>query len=585
MKGNSMRQPVSVFFIIIIFLLLMLSEKQYPQHSVYADDKKTISEDTHSYFIRPLPEPMGFATIGSGITGGAGGTEVTVTNAHDLFRYATRSEPYIINVADTIEIIRGIGNFAERNGAYYIASNTTIRGVGPNATILYGAFRLSGIQNVIIQNLTFDGTYNPEIHDYKHQLGIGERGPANDAIEITGGSENIWVTQNTFKRYSDECLSINNAASNVTLSWNRFDDLITGEQGMMILIGSGDGQTQDIGRLNTTLHHNYMASRSRHPRTRFGKFHIFNNYYHNIPTNGYGIASTMDAQILVEGNYFENVNNAWHIGFGSSAEGYLVERDNIFMNTVVPVTRGQLGQEVFIPTDYYEYTSDNAEDIPSLVLKNMGAGNWDYTSGDFPVPGAVHSPVRPKWGAKEPLQPVFIWNTAFLAEGYRFELETVDGVMLLDTTVTDTVFAYPGILEDGESYYWRVKPFNQSGGSMWMERYMFSTSTTSSIDENGHGGLPPDYMLENNYPNPFNPDTIIRYAVPEQARVNLRVYDLAGREISVLVDDEIPAGYYTITFNGTGLSSGMYIYRLIAQPRDRPEEEKFINTHTMTFLR
>jgi pectate lyase len=469
-----MRQPVKIFFIMMICMPLVLLNKQSLGQSVFAEGNETSPDRSNSYFIRPLPDPMGFATVGDGITGGEGGTEVTVTNAQDLLRYATRSEPYIINVVDTIEIIRGIGNYAERNGAYYIASNTTIRGVGPNATILYGAFRLSGIQNVIIQNLTFDGTYDPTIHDYKHQLEIGERGPANDAIEITNGSENIWVTQNTFKRYSDECLSINNAASNVTLAWNRFDDFITGKEGMMILIGSGDGQTQDIGRLNTTLHHNYMASRTRHPRTRFGKFHIFNNYYHNIPSNGYGIASTMDAQIVVEGNYFENVNNPWHIGYGSSREGYLVESENIFKNTAVPGTKGELGQEVFIPSDYYMYTLDDTEDIPEIVLEGVGAGNWHYGDGIIPVPSSIYKPVSPTWGSKESLRPVFRWESAYLADGYQFNLENVDGVVLHDTTVADTVFTYPGELKHGNSYFWRVRALNTSGASPWMEKYLFS---------------------------------------------------------------------------------------------------------------
>jgi|GEM_PF-3539530 len=536
-----------------------------------------------AYTVRPLPQMMGFATVGDGITGGEGGDEVTVNNAEDFLRFATSDKPYIINVADTLEIIRGIGNYAERNGAYYIASNKTIRGVGPNATILYGALRMAGVQNIIIQNLTFDGTYDPDIHDYKHQLEVGERGPANDAVMITGGSENILVTQCTFKRYSDECLSINNAATNVTLSWNRFDDLITGQQGMMILIGSGDGQTQDIGRLNTTLHHNYMASRSRHPRTRFGKFHIFNNYYHNITS--YGIASTMDAQILVENNYFENVNNPWHIGFGSSGEGYLVEQNNIFVNTVVPDTKGELGEEVFIPAEYYDFTLDDPKEVPDIVMANVGAGNWHYKEGVRAVPGPVVRPVSPKWGATESLQPVFKWAKSFLADGYEFNLEETDGTVVFDTTVTDTVFTYPGELEDGKNYFWRVRASNASGSSPWMEKYLFSVSKPTSMNKEYDSALPSEYMLYNNYPNPFNPDTTIRYALPESSQVDLRVYDVVGREIAELVNNEQSAGFYTVTFSGINLSSGIYLIRFIADPHSGSEMEKYVQKEKMILVR
>jgi pectate lyase len=551
----------------------------------YADSaiEHTTFEDR--YTIRPLPEPMGFATIGNGITGGQGGHEVTVTNAYDLFRYATRQEPYIINVVDTIEVIRGIGNFAERNGAYYIASNKTIRGVGTDATILYGAFRLSGVSNVIIQNLTFDGTFDPAIHDYKHVLTIGERGPANDAIEITNGSEYIWVTQNTFKRYSDECLSINNASSNVTLSWNRFDDPITGQQGMMILIGSGDGQTHDAGRLNTTLHHNYMASRSRHPRTRFGKFHIFNNYYHNIPTNGYGIASTMDAQILVEGNYFENVNNPWHIGYGTSEEGYLIQQENIFINTTVPGTKGQLGEEVFIPSDYYEYELDDPADVPAMVMAGVGAGNWDYANGTLVNPEPVRRPIQPRWGTSQPLQPIFIWERTFLADEYQFILENTDGLVLFDTTVTDTTLTYPGELEDGNSYFWSVRAKNRGGASIWMEKYMFAVSTLSSVGDREHGSVPTHFMLEQNYPNPFNPDTTIRYRLPYDSHVDLRIYDVTGREIQVIVNDRLAAGYHSVDFRPQSLSSGLYIYRISATAPDGSIEKRFVDRRTMTYIK
>jgi hypothetical protein len=75
--------------------------------------------------------------------------------------------------------------------------------------------------------------------------------------------------------------------------------------------------------------------------------------------------------------------------------------------------------------------------------------------------------------------------------------------------------------------------------------------------------------LSQNYPNPFNPSTTIEYAIPEggnQGRggsdVHLVVYDVLGRETSVLVDERKEPGVYRVTFNAAGLPSGVYIYRL-----------------------
>ncbi len=76
--------------------------------------------------------------------------------------------------------------------------------------------------------------------------------------------------------------------------------------------------------------------------------------------------------------------------------------------------------------------------------------------------------------------------------------------------------------------------------------------------------LPGKYRLEQNYPNPFNPVTIIRYQLSMDNDVSLKVYDLLGREVAVLVSEKKPAGSYAVTFDAAGLSSGIYMYRLTA---------------------
>lgn len=70
------------------------------------------------------------------------------------------------------------------------------------------------------------------------------------------------------------------------------------------------------------------------------------------------------------------------------------------------------------------------------------------------------------------------------------------------------------------------------------------------------------FNLEQNYPNPFNPSTEIKYSINENALVQLVVYDILGREVSVLVSEQKTPGYYTVQFDASDLPSGMYIYRL-----------------------
>ncbi len=73
-----------------------------------------------------------------------------------------------------------------------------------------------------------------------------------------------------------------------------------------------------------------------------------------------------------------------------------------------------------------------------------------------------------------------------------------------------------------------------------------------------------DFSLFQNYPNPFNPSTKIKFVIPKSSFVNLKVYDVLGREIVTLVNEEKSAGEYEIEFDATGLPSGVYIYKLQA---------------------
>ncbi len=73
-----------------------------------------------------------------------------------------------------------------------------------------------------------------------------------------------------------------------------------------------------------------------------------------------------------------------------------------------------------------------------------------------------------------------------------------------------------------------------------------------------------EYALEQNYPNPFNPVTTIRYQIPKAGRVTLKVYDILGKEIATLVNEEKETGRYTANFDASKLSSGVYLYELVA---------------------
>ncbi|MDP3829944.1 MAG: T9SS type A sorting domain-containing protein [Ignavibacteriaceae bacterium] len=73
---------------------------------------------------------------------------------------------------------------------------------------------------------------------------------------------------------------------------------------------------------------------------------------------------------------------------------------------------------------------------------------------------------------------------------------------------------------------------------------------------------PETYALYQNYPNPFNPATVIKYQIPQDGIVSLKVYDILGKEVRILVSEHKSKGRYEVNFNASNLASGIYIYQL-----------------------
>ncbi len=109
-------------------------------------------------------------------------------------------------------------------------------------------------------------------------------------------------------------------------------------------------------------------------------------------------------------------------------------------------------------------------------------------------------------------------------------------------------------------YNYRLKQIDYNGNFEF-----FALSNSVEI------GIPQKYFLSQNYPNPFNPTTKIDYQIPKDSRVKIIVYDVTGKEVIKLFDDNQKAGYYTIQMDATNLSSGNYFYRMITTESDGKE--------------
>jgi len=92
-----------------------------------------------------------------------------------------------------------------------------------------------------------------------------------------------------------------------------------------------------------------------------------------------------------------------------------------------------------------------------------------------------------------------------------------------------------------------------------------STSVSISVTDVGENhSNPTGYRLYDNYPNPFNPTTTIRYSLPEAAFTSIKIYDVVGNEVAVAVNEMKTAGTHQVTYNATSFSSGVYYYTIQA---------------------
>ena len=184
---------------------------------------------------------------------------------------------------------------------------------------------------------------------------------------------------------------------------------------------------------------------------------------------------------------------------------------------------------------------------------------WSFVTG-FPAAPLLASPVQGTTNVPVPV--TFIWSTALGGSTYDFQLaaNTLFSPAIVDTSgLSDTTIVVDG-LQGLRNHYWRVRAVNPIGPGPWSTTNAFRTGSVVSAEPVAE--IPSEFRLEQNYPNPFNPATTIRFGIPEAGSVTLRVYDLLGREVALLVQRELGAGTYSVQFDASDLSTGTYLYVL-----------------------
>ena len=262
---------------------------------------------------------------------------------------------------------------------YRISSDKSILGVGSGSGFSGAGLKIDGDEfstksrNIIIRNINIENA--PDGYD-----GMG----------IQDGALCIWIDHCSFSKPApgtDGALDIKKGSDYITISWNFFADYEVVRDNdddndfRSMLIGSNNGEIGDKEKLHVTLHHNrFIDCDQRLPRVRFSKLvHVYNNFYQNV--EAYAIGSAMGAYVLVEGNYFDTVEDPIDtcvgVGGGDPAgvPGFAAERDNVYIDSPAGACHAELGVED-LPADEltYSYAADSPQLIPDITLLGAGTG-------------------------------------------------------------------------------------------------------------------------------------------------------------------------------------------------------------------
>lgn len=210
----------------------------------------------------------------------------------------------------------------------------------------------------------------------------------------------------------------------------------------------------------------------------------------------------------------------------------------------------------------YTYNYDSTRKMSSYVYESWGGDQWEketrsqYTYGSN---GKISHVLIDTWRDE-------LW-TLLGRVTYTYDLNENMTFALAEAWHDDNWIAWDYILDFTDSFGREYDFFGR-------EINVFYSIITEVSEKNE---IISEHLLMQNYPNPFNPNTIIKYSIPKLSLVTIKVFDLLGKHLQILLNKQQPSGNYEVEFNGSNLSSGIYFYRL--------ETSDFVMTKKMILLK
>jgi pectate lyase len=289
-------------------------------------------------------QPIGWATVSGGTTGGGNGTPAVVTTMAQFNSAARGTNAVVIHVSGRL------------SGNAVIGSNKTIWGLC--GAEIDGTIDMTGSTNVIMRNLKVVGL---NCADSPSDCSSG-----SDAIHVDSSAKHLWFDHDDISDGSDGTLDITHGSDLITVSWTKFhySGRRAGDHQFCSLIGHADTNgAEDSGHLNVTFNHVWWADNidERMPRVRFGKVHVFNSLYTAVG-DSFCIEVGVNCNIRYENNVFQGVNTPVFTNNGNAA--------SIIQAIGNQGSAVNLGGAAFVPP--YPYSLDATSSVAATVMAGAG---------------------------------------------------------------------------------------------------------------------------------------------------------------------------------------------------------------------
>ena len=314
----------------------------------------------------------------------------------------------------------------------------------------------------------------------------------------------------------------------------------------------------------------------------------------------YGVSLTDDGYNIVENQTMESAFSSWnfnqptdilyshdYLGNVEGASGLGWNRNDASISGSMNLSttlddNATINGTQTLKTTTGSFAIDNGTDAGATLTDQRGAarngitdiGSYEWWSDDGELPVELTTFSASITNNKVTLN----WHTAIEVNNHGFDIERspvndqssvwnkIGFVAGSGNSNSTKSYSYKDTNVSIGKYSYRLKQIDNDG--------QFEYSKTIEVDLNS---IPTEFLLEQNYPNPFNPTTNISYALPCSGLVQIKVFNLLGKEIATLINEEKKAGTYKINWNAANLPSGVYLYRIQAG--------SFIQTKKMILLK